>query len=64
MKPSFKTPLIVLQALLHPIRWDPNNLPTIKGMSTFTGIALIDTDVYISNGNGDEWYINQNQFYR
>ena len=33
-------------------------------MSTFTGIALIDTDVYIPNGNGDEWYINQNQFYR
>jgi len=30
----------------------------------FEGIALIDTDVYIPGGNGDEWYINQNQFYR
>jgi glucan 1,3-beta-glucosidase len=43
---------------------DPNDRPTIKGMSNFTGIALIDTDVYIPGGNGNEWYINQNQFYR
>jgi hypothetical protein len=41
-----------------------NNRPTIKGSFDFTGIALIDTDVYIPGGNGDEWYINQNQFYR
>jgi len=33
-------------------------------MQNFTGIALIDTDVYIPGGNGNEWYINQNQFYR
>ncbi|KAI0196341.1 pectate lyase superfamily protein-domain-containing protein [Astrocystis sublimbata] len=39
-------------------------LPTIKGMATFAGIALIDTDVYIPGGNGSEWYVNQNQFYR
>jgi hypothetical protein len=38
--------------------------PTIKGMANFQGIALIDTDVYIPSGNGSEWYINQNQFYR
>jgi hypothetical protein len=25
---------------------------------------LIDTDPYIPGGNGSEWYINQNQFYR
>ena len=25
---------------------------------------MIDTDPYIPEGNGDEWYVNQNQFYR
>ena len=42
---------------------DPNSRPTLKGMENFTGIALVDTDVYIPGGNGAEWYINQNQFY-
>lgn len=39
-------------------------MPTIKGAANFSGIALIDTDVYIPGGKGNEWYINQNQFYR
>jgi hypothetical protein len=43
---------------------DPNNRAVIKGAPDFKGIALIDTDVYIPGGNGAEWYINQNQFYR
>ncbi|KAJ5638651.1 pectin lyase-like protein [Penicillium herquei] len=43
---------------------DPNDRPIIKGSENFTGIALIDTDPYIPGGNGDQWYINQNQFYR
>ncbi|KAK4238373.1 glucan 1,3-beta-glucosidase [Achaetomium macrosporum] len=43
---------------------DPTNKPTIKGLPTFQGIALIDTDVYIPGGNGSQWYINQNQFFR
>ncbi|KAI1114872.1 pectate lyase superfamily protein-domain-containing protein [Nemania sp. NC0429] len=43
---------------------DVNNRPTIKGAKDFAGIALIDTDVYIPGGGGDEWYINQSQFYR
>ncbi|KEQ78247.1 pectin lyase-like protein, partial [Aureobasidium namibiae CBS 147.97] len=43
---------------------DPNNRPVIKGSSDFTGIALIDTDVYIPEGSGAEWWINQNNFYR
>ena len=34
------------------------------GLPEFQGIALIDSDVYIPEGNGSEWYINQNQFYR
>ncbi|ODH53683.1 hypothetical protein GX48_00101 [Paracoccidioides brasiliensis] len=38
--------------------------PTIKGCDTFQGIALFDTDPYIPGGNGQNWYINQNQFFR
>ncbi|EER40925.1 exo-beta-1,3-glucanase [Histoplasma capsulatum H143] len=38
--------------------------PTIKGCDTFQGIALFDTDPYIPNGNGQNWFINQNQFFR
>lgn len=40
------------------------NKPTIKGTANFTGIALIDCDPYIPDGNGANWYINQNQFFR
>lgn len=43
---------------------DANTWPTIKALSNFEGIAVIDTDVYIPGGNGQEWYISQNQFYR
>ncbi|KAH7303617.1 pectate lyase superfamily protein-domain-containing protein, partial [Stachybotrys elegans] len=44
---------------------DPTGpLPTIKGMPTFEGIALVDVDPYIPGGNGAQWYINQNQFLR
>ncbi|KAK6343403.1 hypothetical protein TWF730_010992 [Orbilia blumenaviensis] len=43
---------------------DVTSPPTIKGFSNFSGIALIDNDPYVPGGNGDEWYINQNQFYR
>lgn len=38
--------------------------PTIIGCDKFEGIALIDTDPYIPGGNGQNWYINQNQFFR
>ncbi|KAK1974041.1 pectate lyase superfamily protein-domain-containing protein [Colletotrichum cereale] len=38
--------------------------PTILGCDSFQGIALIDTDPYIPNGNGANWFINQNQFFR
>jgi hypothetical protein len=43
---------------------DANNRPTLKGLPSFTGIALVDVDPYIPDGFGAEWYINQNQFYR
>lgn len=38
--------------------------PTIKGCKTFVGIGLIDTDPYVPGGNGVNWFINQNQFFR
>jgi glucan 1,3-beta-glucosidase len=40
---------------------DANDWPTIKGLPEFKGIALIDSDVYIPGGAGNEWYINQNR---
>jgi len=40
---------------------DPNDRAVIKGLSAFTGIALVDTDVYIPGGGGTQWYTNQNQ---
>ncbi|RYO84413.1 hypothetical protein DL764_009338 [Monosporascus ibericus] len=43
---------------------DANARPTIRGSANFTGIALIDCDPYIPGGNGANWYINQNQFFR
>ncbi|KAJ6263043.1 Glucan 1,3-beta-glucosidase [Drechslerella dactyloides] len=43
---------------------DAVDRPIIRGSANFSGIALIDSDVYVPGGNGDEWYINQNQFYR
>lgn len=43
---------------------DPNDMPIIKGCDKFKGIALIDVDPYIPGGSGQQWYINQNQFFR
>ncbi|KAI0443520.1 pectin lyase fold/virulence factor [Xylaria telfairii] len=43
---------------------DANDPPTIKGCDTFQGIALFDTNPYIPEGAGSQWYINQNQFFR
>jgi glucan 1,3-beta-glucosidase len=43
---------------------DALNLPVLKGTSTLGGIGLLDSDVYIPNGYGNEWYQNQNNFYR
>lgn len=43
---------------------DATDLPTIKAMPGFNGIAVLDSDVYIPNGYESEWYTNQNNFYR
>ncbi|KAH7034830.1 pectate lyase superfamily protein-domain-containing protein, partial [Microdochium trichocladiopsis] len=43
---------------------DANDRPTLIGSPDFKGIALVDCDPYIPGGNGANWYINQNQFFR
>lgn len=43
---------------------DATNSPVIKGLPSFQGLALIDTDPYIPGGNGAQWYANQNNFFR
>lgn len=43
---------------------DALTLPTIKAAPTFTGLAMLDADIYIPNASGGEWYQNQNNFYR
>ncbi|KAM0737762.1 hypothetical protein ACQRIT_007766 [Beauveria bassiana] len=43
---------------------DPNDMPIIKVCDKFEGIVLIDVDPYIPGGAGQQWYINQNQFFR
>jgi len=41
---------------------DAVTVPTIKGLPNFVGMALIDSDPY--ENNGDNWYTNQNNFFR
>lgn len=43
---------------------DPLNPPTLLADHGFSGIAVLDSDVYIPNGYGAEWYGNTNNFYR
>jgi hypothetical protein len=43
---------------------DPTDPPTILAASSFVGLGVISSDVYIDGGNGAEWYINQNNFFR
>ena len=41
---------------------DAITIPTIKASSSFSGIAVIDSDPYLSGGAN--WYTNQNNFFR
>jgi hypothetical protein len=41
---------------------DAVNIPTIKASASFQGIAVIDSDPYDNTGNN--WYTNQNNFFR
>lgn len=42
-----------------------NDPPIIKAAASFVGLGVISSDVYTGgNGGTDEWYINQNNFFR
>jgi glucan 1,3-beta-glucosidase len=43
---------------------NPDSRPIIKGTRNFKGIALFDNNYYIPDGNGDQWYVNQSNFFR
>ncbi|PFH50090.1 glycoside hydrolase family 55 protein [Amanita thiersii Skay4041] len=43
---------------------DARTPPTLLASSSFNGIAVIDADPYIPGGNGAQWYVNQNNFFR
>lgn len=48
---------------------DANNWPTIIGASSFVGLGVLSTDVYVENGGTGpdggplQWYINTARFY-
>lgn len=41
---------------------DATNKPVIKASGDFIGMAVLDADPY--EDNGQNWYINQNNFFR
>ncbi|RDX56567.1 exo-beta-1,3-glucanase [Lentinus brumalis] len=43
---------------------DARTPPTLLADASFTGMAVIDADPYIPGGNGAQWYVNQNNFFR
>lgn len=43
---------------------DAVTLPTIKAGANFQGTWMLDSDPYIPDGNGANWYTNQNNFFR
>ena len=61
---TYKVSRPIIQLYYTQFIGNANDRPTILGTSDFVGIALMDTDVYIPEGRGSEWYINQNQFFR
>lgn len=52
----------IIQYYFTQLVGDALTIPRIKAASNFQGIALIDSDPYMSGGAN--WYTNQNNFYR
>ncbi|CAI7608218.1 unnamed protein product [Penicillium glandicola] len=52
----------IVQYYYTQIVGDAVDLPIIKAAAAFTGMAVIDSDPY--EDNGDNWYTNQNNFFR
>jgi glucan 1,3-beta-glucosidase len=43
---------------------DANNLPILKATPDFNEIGVLESNVYIPDGNGANWYANQNNMWR
>lgn len=43
---------------------DATQMPTLTASSSFVGLGVLSSDYYFPGGNGAEWYVNQNNFYR
>ncbi|KAF9218921.1 glycoside hydrolase family 55 protein [Gyrodon lividus] len=43
---------------------DAKNPPTLLASPNFIGFAVIDSDPYIPDDNGAQWFTNQNNFFR
>ncbi|OOQ90434.1 exo-beta-1,3-glucanase Exg0 [Penicillium brasilianum] len=52
----------IVQYYYTQIVGDAVDLPVIKAAAAFSGMAVIDADPY--EDNGDNWYTNQNNFFR
>jgi glucan 1,3-beta-glucosidase len=52
----------IVQYYYTQIVGDAVDLPVIKAAAAFAGMAVIDADPY--EDNGDNWYTNQNNFFR
>lgn len=52
----------IVQYYYTQIVGDAIDLPVIKASAAFAGMAVIDADPY--EDNGDNWYTNQNNFFR
>lgn len=61
---TYPISILIVQYYYTQFVGDPNSRAVIRGSFNFTGIALVDNDIYIPGGNGAEWYINQSNFYR
>jgi len=52
----------IIQYYLTQLVGDATNMPTLLAAPGFAGMAMIDSDPYGNTGNN--WYTNQNNFYR
>ncbi|KAH8824349.1 beta-1,3-glucanase [Flagelloscypha sp. PMI_526] len=43
---------------------DAKNRPHLIASAGFSGFAIVDADPYIDGGNGAQWWVNQNNFFR
>jgi glucan 1,3-beta-glucosidase len=61
---TYKVSSPIIQYYYTQFIGDAVTTPTIQAAPEFSGIAVIDSDPYIPNGWGAQWYTNQNNFFR